>query len=1366
MLRLRIGSGFILFVRLCTSLLLVFPAIGVGAVETTGLFSVDEGIISLRQTPERLPQEDSFPEGGLRGEASGELAPSPDLRSRIAAIDFGQLAAARSEVAQGRPSNLRLNLFTDAEFQAIFERTEPTASGHTLTGRLADDPLSTVVLAVNGDHIAGTVWSSGGIHVIHGVSGAATVRQLDSGRLARCEGSAMLPPVGGQLEEAPQDAKPPLSARGASSKEASAADDDGTTIDLLVVYPSFIRRYQGGHLAMRTLIDRDLAMANAALDAGGVDVRVALVAAVEVGYEPQEAVELGGRYYPVGERGELWSQEAALGALLELRDPSDGQLDEIHALRDSYAADLVLMHWGDREELGVAYQPESLSSSYWAPFGFAVSASIPFTHELGHNLGLMHDRANNPGNLPFPFSHGYVFDNPASEGPDSYGTIMSVSGEYLHRFSDPNQYFPDMAGVPLGVPGKAPSDRADGPADAVRSLKETRRMAANFRKSANRCEYRLSPEVSTLPAAGGKFNIRVETTPGCAWAAQSLDGFAAPLAGASSGVGSGELTYRVPANGSWEREGMIFIAGEAHRVKQAGSRPITPVCERAPAIKQELSKAVRKPNCAEISATDLANVRFLNMQDEDLRPQDGVELVTLKRGDFDGLSNLYRLHVWAPSLWDRDADGVADDVVGLTNLEAGAFDGLSNLHTLVLSHNSLPSLEPGAFSGLSNLRILKLQRNALTALAPSAFEEIPNLRSLELWRNKLTKLEPGTFAALHNLRKLDLEYNNLTILKSGAFAGLSKLQKLYLDNNDMMAIEPGAFADLSNLQGLTLMENNLTRLDPDAFDGLSNLTSLRLHGNSMRNLKPGQFHSLPNLLGLWLDDIGLQSLTPDVFDGLTRLEDLSLSHNRLTTLKANVFDRLPNLEVVDLSHNLLTTWERRLFSGDRLRFGLDLGGNRIRTLPPGAFEGLKSQFGAEINLRGNPGSPFISRPELVSWPKRSSAPNSSAEITVEVAEGALMDMRIGLSVSGGVLSAREVFIAQGAIRGNAVRVAPSGGQPVTVRVAEVPEFPTPTASWVCRLDFITGFCHRILGIRVAAGPPLVLHGFSNQVLAADDAVKFDLPTAFPDFGAGTSYAVESSDPAVVAATIQGSLLILSATGGGKTTLTVTATGRDGQSATLSFKATVLAPPEAIERIPDLSLAVGDSIRIEASDKFRDPGGDSLSYAAETSDSAVATASAEGSAVIVVGRAPGVAALTVTATDPDGLSATLSFKATVLAPPEAIERIPDLSLAVGDSIRIEASDKFRDPDGDSLSYAAETSDSAVATASVEESEGSTVIVVGRAPGVAALTLTATDSDGLSATLSFKVKVERPMRSRWGGWRSALLRLLSSEDDDES
>ena len=53
----------------------------------------------------------------------------------------------------------------------------------------------------------------------------------------------------------------------------------------------------------------------------------------------------------------------------------------------------------------------------------------------------------------------------------------------IPRFSNLQHKYPDENGVVTGVPGEAPSDSPDGPADAARSLNETRRVVANYRRS-------------------------------------------------------------------------------------------------------------------------------------------------------------------------------------------------------------------------------------------------------------------------------------------------------------------------------------------------------------------------------------------------------------------------------------------------------------------------------------------------------------------------------------------------------------------------------------------------------------------------------------------------------------------------------------------------------------------------------------------------------------------------------------------------------------------------------------------------------------------------------------------------------------------
>ena len=85
-----------------------------------------------------------------------------------------------------------------------------------------------------------------------------------------------------------------------------------------------------------------------------------------------------------------------------------------------------------------------------------------------------------------------------------------------------------------------------------------------------------------------------------------------------------------------------------------------------------------------------------------------------------------------------------------------------------------------------------------------------------------------------------------------------------------------------------------------------------------------------------------------------------------------------------------------------------------------------------------------------------------------------------------------------------------------------------------------------------------------------------------------------------------------------------------------------APPTAVGSIPDQALEEGESVTIDASTYFRDPNGDALSYAAESSSGNVAEVTTAGANVTVTATGPGTATATVTASDPGGLSANQSF----------------------------------------------------------------------------------------------------------------------------
>ena len=134
-------------------------------------------------------------------------------------------------------------------------------------------------------------------------------------------------------------------------------------------------------------------------------------------------------------------------------------------------------------------------------------------------------------------------------------------------------------------------------------------------------------------------------------------------------------------------------------------------------------------------------------------------------------------------------------------------------------------------------------------------------------------------------------------------------------------------------------------------------------------------------------------------------------------------------------------------------------------------------------------------------------------------------------------------------------------------------------------------------------------------------------------------------------------------------------------------------PVAVGTIPPLTLTEGKTERVRVSPFFRDPDGDRLVYSAESSDANVASASitVSPSWMAIVGVAPGTATVTVTASDPGGLTATQSMSVTIQAnqAPAVVATIPAQNMTSGEMVTLNASEYFNDPDGDPLTYEAES-----------------------------------------------------------------------------
>ena len=251
----------------------------------------------------------------------------------------------------------------------------------------------------------------------------------------------------------------------------------------------------------------------------------------------------------------------------------------------------------------------------------------------------------------------------------------------------------------------------------------------------------------------------------------------------------------------------------------------------------------------------------------------------------------------------------------------------------------------------------------------------------------------------------------------------------------------------------------------------------------------------------------------------------------------------------------------------------------------------------------------------------------------------------------------------------------------------------------------------------------------------------DLSSYFTDAdGDALRYSASSSATAVATVAVSGAILTITAVAPGTATVTVTAADPDGETATQSFQVTVPnRTPTPVGTIPAQSLTEGGTKSLVLAAYFTDPDGDALTYTAANANPAVALGTVSGSVLTIRAVSVGFSAITITARDPGGLTATQIVTVEVTtrnSAPQPQGTIPAQSVTVGRSATVNLTSYFTDPDRDALSYTAASANPAVATASAA---GATLTITGRSPGNTTVTITARDPGGLTATQVVSVSV---------------------------
>ncbi len=359
---------------------------------------------------------------------------------------------------------LKLNLFNDLEFIAVQERISLVAGSHSWLGNIKGEMYNRVILVYKDERMAGTIQTSEGTYRIrYAGENLHVIEEL-------------------AMSAFPSEADPiPISApkEGDIAPHDSVMADDGSQIDVMVVYTEAARIAAGGTTAMENLIALAVTEINDSFTNSGINPRLRLVHTAEVTYT---------------ETGNMSTD------LSNLRDTSDGNMDEVHTWRDTYYADQVSLIVNSGGYCGIGYLMSSVSS-FFESYAFTVvrrdcaTGYYSYSHEFGHNMGARHDwYVDDTVGSPFTYNKAFIYRPAQWRTIMAYNTECSDAGTYCSRilyWSNPDKtYNDDPMGVPPGTSTTCVEDDLNHPpcdADNRLTLNNTAYTVANFRSPSSHC---------------------------------------------------------------------------------------------------------------------------------------------------------------------------------------------------------------------------------------------------------------------------------------------------------------------------------------------------------------------------------------------------------------------------------------------------------------------------------------------------------------------------------------------------------------------------------------------------------------------------------------------------------------------------------------------------------------------------------------------------------------------------------------------------------------------------------------------------------------------------------------------------------------
>ena len=478
--------------------------------------------------------------------------------------------------------------------------------------------------------------------------------------------------------------------------------------------------------------------------------------------------------------------------------------------------------------------------------------------------------------------------------------------------------------------------------------------------------------------------------------------------------------------------------------------------------------------------------------------------------------------------------------------------------------------------------------------------QLAGIDSLDVSESGLSGLKEDDFELLPGLTVLRLGSNRLSQLRPNVFSGLDSLAVLDLSNNSLQELRAGVFSGLSSLIDLEMHNNALSQIREGAFSGLSTLKQLGLDANELSGLRPAVFSDLSNLDSLDLGANRLSSLEDGVFSGLSSLKELKLHTNQLSVLRSAVFSGLSNLESLQLSNNRLSLLEDGVFSGLSSLKELELHTNQLSVLRSAVFSGLSNLESLQLSN------------------------NQLRKLHEGVFSGLSSLKELLLDTNKLESLPRGVFAGLSELRSLTLEGNPGTKFGLMLRFertdATSPSAPGPTAR---------------VRVVLAKGAPFA---FNVPVHSRGGMVSpSSVPFAKGDTVSSRDFTVRqtsASNPARITAP----------------SLPDAPDAITGVELVAPDELVLFDPnqaPEATGMIRSMTRTVRSRQHVGFIGYFSDPDGDTLRFRPRSSDRGIVEVRWDQSYVIIRMVAAGTATVTLTATDPGGLSASTAFNVTVV-----------------------------------------------------------------------------------------------------------------------